>query len=356
MNLNISHLGLPGEDNRPIIIAGPCSAESEEQVMTTAKGLAASGVRIFRAGVWKPRTKPGCFEGHGTIALPWLKKVKETTGMMTATEVATPEHVEAALKANVDIFWIGARTTANPFAVQAIADAMRGTDIPVLIKNPINPDLELWIGAIERLNGAGINRIGAIHRGFSSYNKKAYRYEPMWSIPIELRRRIPDIKMICDPSHMGGQQKFIADLSQKAMDFGMDGLMVEAHCNPEQALSDARQQVTPDSLSAILQSLIIRNETTATENMIFLRKQIDEIDSQIIDVIAKRMEVCREIGHYKKENGMTVLHSSRYSEIIDDREQHGESLGVDKECVKKIFELLHEESVRQQMEIINNKK
>ena len=354
--LNIQPLGLPKEEGKPYFIAGPCSAETEEQVLTTAQELAANGVKIFRAGVWKPRTKPGCFEGNGEIALPWLKAVKEQTGMLITTEVATPQHVDLALKAGVDIFWIGARTTANPFAVQEIANALSGVDIPVLIKNPINPDVELWIGAIERMNRAGITRIGVIHRGFSSYDKKIYRYHPMWQIPIELRRRIPQLPMICDPSHMGGNRTLVAPLAQQALDINMDGLMIECHCNPDSAWSDAKQQITPQMLREICEGLVIRRETEETEHITLLRKQIDDIDSQIIDVIAKRMMICREIGKYKKEHGMTVFHTSRYSEIIENREAQSGELKVSKDCIKRIFEEIHQESVRQQIEIINNKR
>ncbi|MBR6286459.1 MAG: 3-deoxy-7-phosphoheptulonate synthase, partial [Bacteroidaceae bacterium] len=251
MELELQPLSLQGIDctQRPLVIAGPCSAESEEQVLSTAKQLASNGIKIFRAGVWKPRTKPGGFEGHGVTALPWLKRVKEETGMLVSTEIATAKHVEAALEAGVDLLWVGARTTANPFAVQEIADSLRGVDVPVLIKNPVNPDLELWIGAFERLNGAGIKRLGAIHRGFSSYDKKIYRNLPMWHIPIELRRRIPSLPIICDPSHIGGKRDLVAPLCQQAMDLGFNGLIIESHCNPDAAWSDASQQVTPDVLN-----------------------------------------------------------------------------------------------------------
>lgn len=351
--MQFKNLDISNANSRPLLIAGPCSAESEEQVLSTARQLKSHGINIFRAGVWKPRTKPGCFEGHGVKALPWFQAVKAETGMKVATEVATPEHVEAALKAGIDIFWIGARTSTNPFAVQAIADALKGIDIPVLIKNPINPDLELWIGAIERINRAGIQRLGAIHRGFSSYDHKIYRYQPMWQIPIELRRRIPEIPVLCDPSHMGGKREFIAPLCQQAMDLGMDGLIVESHCKPDEAWSDASQQVTPDTLADIIQSLVIRHETESTENIAILRRQIDDIDNQIIDIIAKRMRVCREIGQYKKDHDMTIVHAQRYSEIIEKREQQGDMLGVDKDFISNIFGLLHQESVRQQMNIIN---
>ena len=296
MDIELKPLNLPGSDDRPFVIAGPCSAETEEQVMTTARQLASHGFRMFRAGVWKPRTKPGGFEGNGETALPWLKRVKEETGMLISTEVATPEHVELALKYDVDILWIGARTSANPFAMQAIADSLKGVDIPVFVKNPVKPDLEMWIGAMERINQAGVKRLAAIHRGFSSYEKKIYRNLPMWQIPIELRRRMPDLPVICDPSHIGGRRELIAPLCQQAMDLGFDGLMVESHCVPDAAWSDAKQQVTPDVLNYILSLLVIRDEKVVTEGIHMLRKQIDEIDNGIMELLAKRMSVCREIG------------------------------------------------------------
>ena len=353
MELELSPLSLPSDNERPFVIAGPCSAETEEQVMTTALQLASKGCHMFRAGIWKPRTKPGGFEGNGEVALPWMEQVKKETGMLTATEVATPEHVELALKYGIDILWIGARTTANPFAVQAIADSLKGIDVPVLVKNPVNPDLELWIGALERINGAGIKRLGAIHRGFSSYDKKIYRNLPMWQIPIELSRRIPGLPIVNDPSHIGGRRDLIAPLCQQAMYLGMDGLIVESHCNPEKAWSDASQQVTPDILDFILSILVIRKETQTTENITALRKQIDEIDNSLIDILSKRMRISREIGQYKKEHSMTILQTARYSEILDKRGAQASLLGIDPECVKKIFESIHEESVNQQMKIIN---
>ncbi len=353
MEFELQPLNFPSDNPRPFVIAGPCSAETEEQVMTIAKDLAKKGCHMFRAGVWKPRTKPGGFEGNGEKALPWMKEVKEETGMLTATEVATPEHVELALKYGIDILWIGARTTANPFAVQALADSLKGVDVPVLIKNPVNPDLELWIGAIERIYGAGVKRLGAIHRGFSSYDKKIYRNLPMWQIPIELHRRYPNIPICCDPSHIGGRRDLIAPLCQQAMDMGMDGLIVESHCNPDEAWSDAKQQVTPDILDYILSILVIRDKVVTTENIVALRKQIDEIDDAIISNIAKRMQVSREIGQYKKEHGMTIVQTSRYSEILGKRGAQGALLGIGGDCIKQIFESIHEESVRQQVEIIN---
>ena len=353
MELELEPLRLPSDNERPFVIAGPCSAETEEQVMTTARQLANYGCHMFRAGIWKPRTKPGGFEGNGEKALPWMQQVKKETGMLTATEVATPEHVELALKYGIDVLWVGARTTANPFAMQALADALKGTDVPVLVKNPTNPDLELWIGALERLNLAGIKRLGAIHRGFSSYDNKIYRNLPTWQIPIELHRRIPDLPIINDPSHNGGRRELIAPLCQQAMDLGFDGLIVESHCDPDKAWSDAKQQVTPDVLDYILSLLVIRDETVTTEGIVQLRKQIDEIDNQLMEMLSKRMRVCREIGHYKKEHNMTVLQTSRYNEILDKRGAQGALCGMAPEFVAKVFENIHEESVRQQIEIIN---
>lgn len=301
MELNLKPLNLPSDQKRPFVIAGPCSAETEEQIMTTATELAAKGCHMFRAGVWKPRTKPGGFEGHGEPALQWMKQVKDTTGMYIGTEVATPEHVELAMKYGIDILWIGARTSANPFAMQALADSMKGLDIPVFVKNPVNPDLELWIGALERLNAAGIEKLAVIHRGFSSFDKTIYRNQPMWQIPIELRRRIPELPIICDPSHMGGKRELIAPLCQQALDLGVDGLMVEAHCNPDKAWSDAKQQVTPDVLDYILSLLVVRDSAWTTEGIQQLRHEIDVLDNQLMDLLSKRMRICREIGQYKKQ-------------------------------------------------------
>ena len=344
MELELEKLNLPSDNERPFVIAGPCSAETEEQVMETARQLALKGCHNFRAGVWKPRTKPGGFEGNGEKALPWMKQVKDETHMLVATEVATPEHVELALKYDMDILWIGARTTANPFAMQALADAMKGVDIPVFVKNPVNPDLELWIGALQRLNQAGVKRLGAIHRGFSSYEQKIYRNAPMWQIPIELHRRIPELPIISDPSHIGGRRELIAPLCQQAMDLGFDGLIVESHCDPDKAWSDAKQQVTPDVLDYILSLLIIRDEHATTEGI----QQF-----QLMDLLAKRMQVCRQIGEYKKEHNMTVLQASRYNEILEKRGVQGTLTGMAAEFVAKVFESIHEESVRQQIEIVN---
>ncbi|MDD7100394.1 MAG: bifunctional 3-deoxy-7-phosphoheptulonate synthase/chorismate mutase type II [Bacteroidaceae bacterium] len=353
MELDLLPLGLPSDFERPIVIAGPCSAETEEQVMTTARQLAGKGCHMFRAGVWKPRTKPGGFEGNGEKALPWMKQVKDETGMLTATEVATPEHVELALKYDIDILWVGARTSANPFAMQSLADSLKGVDVPVLVKNPVNPDLELWIGALERINGAGIKRLGAIHRGFSSYEKKLYRNMPMWQIPIELHRRIPNLPIINDPSHIGGRRDLIAPLCQQAMDLGMDGLIVESHCSPDEAWSDASQQVTPDILDYILSMLVIRDTVAQGDTLTSLRKDIDELDNELIDLLAKRMRISRKIGEYKKEHDMAIVQTRRYSEILDKRGAQGTLKGIESECIKNIFEHIHEESVRQQMDIIN---
>jgi chorismate mutase len=348
---------LPGlSETRPWVIAGPCSAETEEQVMTTAKELADRGVQIFRAGIWKPRTRPGAFEGIGSEGLKWLQRVKQETGMYTATEVATAKHVAEAIKYGVDYLWIGARTTVNPFAVQEVADALAGSGKPVLVKNPVNPDLELWIGAIERLYQAGIRKLGVIHRGFSSSEKKIYRNMPQWHIPIEMRRRFPDLPMFCDPSHIGGKRELIAPIAQQAMDLNFDGLIIESHCDPDCAWSDKDQQVTPDILDYILNMLVIREgEKQTTENLSELRKQIDELDDQLVELLSKRMRVSREIGTFKKEHNMQVLQAARYSEILEGRINQAEKFGIDGDCMQKILEAIHEESVRQQIEVINKK-
>lgn len=355
--MKLEPLTLPGVDTqRPIVIAGPCSAESEEQVMETAKGLADKGIKIFRAGIWKPRTKPGGFEGIGTLGLPWLKRVKQETGMLVATEVANKDHVFEALKAGIDILWIGARTTVNPFAVQEIADALKGVDIPVLIKNPVSPDLELWIGAFQRLYNAGIRRLAAIHRGFSSDDKKIYRNLPLWHIPIELRRRMPELPIFCDPSHIGGKRELVAPLCQQAMDLSFDGLIVESHCNPDCAWSDAAQQVTPDVLDYVLSLLVIRESSQTTENLTALRHQIDSIDEQLLTTLAKRMRISREIGMYKKEHNMPILQSPRYSEILEKRSSMGLQMDLNPDFVKEILKSIHEESVRQQMIVMNDEQ
>ena len=351
--MEIEQLQFEGIDNkRPIVIAGPCSAESREQVVNTATALAAKGVKIFRAGIWKPRTKPGGFEGVGAVGLPWLKEVKQTTGMLTATEVATPYHVFEAIKAGIDILWIGARTVANPFAMQELADALKGTDIPVLVKNPVNPDLELWIGALERIYNAGIKKLGVIHRGFSSYEKKLYRNLPLWHIPIELKRRYPNITVFCDPSHIGGKRELVAPIAQQALDLKFEGLIIESHCNPDCALSDSAQQLTPEVLDFTLNMLVIRDNAQTTENINILRKQIDDIDEQLLTILAKRMRISREIGTYKKEHNMPILQSGRYNDILENRAKQGQAMNLSPEFVTEIMKSIHEESVKVQMEIM----
>ncbi len=345
--------GAPGT---PLVMAGPCSAETEEQVLSTARQLALGGVKIFRAGIWKPRTKPGGFEGVGKEGLQWLKRVKEETGMLVATEVAMRRHVEEALEAGVDILWIGARTSANPFAMQEIADAIKdsGVDIPVLVKNPVNPDLELWIGALERLYNAGVRRLGAIHRGFSFYGKSIYRNPPQWHIPIELHRRIPELPIIVDPSHRGGKRELIGPLSQQALDMKFSGLMIDSHCNPDEAWSDKNQQLTPDILRIVLGSLVVRNKEQSTESLQALRQQIDKIDTDLLDLYAKRMEIARQIGQYKKEHSMPVVQESRYDDLMKSRVSAAVEMGMSADFMRTVLQAIHEESVRQQIEILNN--
>ena len=351
--MKIEKLTFPGVDGkRPVIIAGPCSAESREQVLNTATELAARGVKIFRAGIWKPRTKPGGFEGIGVEGLPWMKEVKQRTGMLTATEVATPHHVFEAIKAGIDILWIGARTVTNPFAMQELADSLKGVDIPILVKNPVNPDLELWVGALERLYGAGIRQMGVIHRGFSSYEKKIYRNAPLWHIPIELKRRYPELTIFCDPSHIGGKRELVAPLAQQALDLKFEGLIIESHCNPDCALRDAAQQITPDVLDYVLKMLVVRDNTQTSENIGALRRQIDEIDDQLLSLLATRMKVSKEIGAYKKENNMPILQTGRYNDILENRAKKGQNMGLSTDFVTNIMKAIHEESVKVQMEVM----
>ena len=346
---NLPNLGT----QRPIVIAGPCSAETEEQTLTTARQLAQNGIKIFRAGIWKPRTKPGGFEGIGVEGLQWLRRVKNETGMYVATEVATAKHVYEALKYGIDVLWIGARTTANPFAVQEIADALRGVDIPILIKNPVNPDIELWMGAIERIYNAGLHQLAAIHRGFSSYDKKVYRNQPQWHIPIELHRRLPNLPLFCDPSHIGGKRELIAPLSQQAMDLQFDGLIIESHCAPDNAWSDKAQQLSPEVLDVILRKLVLREMKQTTEDLVDLRREIDSIDNELLELLAKRMRISSEIGTYKKEHGIAVLQTGRYNEILEKRIASGERLGMSREFMRTFLEAIHEESVRVQVELMN---
>lgn len=352
--MDFENIGIFEKSGRPLLIAGPCSAESEEQVMEVASALAGKGVTLFRAGIWKPRTRPGCFEGVGQKGLKWLSRVKSELSMPVATEVATATHVEQALEAGVDLLWIGARTTANPFAVQGIADALRGMDVPVLVKNPVNSDVDLWIGAVERLYNAGVKRIGAIHRGFSSYAEKFYRNAPQWQLPIEFRRRLGSVPMICDPSHIGGKRELVLSLSQQAMDLGFDGLMIETHCNPVCALSDARQQVTPDELAMILGKIVHRSVTGDELAFQSSRNRLDEIDDKLVELLVKRMAVSREIGAIKRDKGMTVFQPFRYSETIERYIKHCADGKLDAEAVKSVFEAIHSESIRQQLMIVNN--
>lgn len=351
-------LGIPGTSKPgPILIAGPCSAESEEQILETATQLSENGIRIFRAGIWKPRTHPGGFEGVGVPGLKWLAKVKKVTGMAVSTEVATRAHVEAALDAGVDLLWIGARTSANPFAMQEIADAIAeiNPETPVFVKNPVNPDLELWIGALMRLYNAGVCRLGAIHRGFSTYGKHLYRNIPQWEIPFELARRYPGMPIICDPSHIGGKRELVGPLSQEALDMGFDGLIIESHCNPDCALSDKSQQVTPEVLNFILSTLVLRGEVQTTENLAMLRRQIDSIDNELLDVLARRMGICREIGQYKKEHKMTIVQAGRLDTIMNSRCAAAAELGMDPAFMRAVLSAVHEESVRQQLDILNRR-
>lgn len=341
--------------SKPYIISGPCSAETPEQVMDTARRLSRAGVKVFRAGVWKPRTKPGGFEGIGIPALEWLQQVKKETGMLTAVEVATKAHVEAALEHGVDILWIGARTTGNPFAMQEIADALSvAPETPVLVKNPMNPDLELWIGAMERLYNAGLRKLGAIHRGFSVYGKHLYRNQPQWRIPLELRRRLPNLPIICDPSHLGGKRELVASLSQQALDMGFDGLIIETHCNPDCAWSDKDQQITPEVLSVILDHLVYRDTPVSNEsqNITQLRRQIDQLDNELLDILDRRMQVCREIGRYKKSHGMPVVQAGRYDAIMNNRVHNAVALGMSEDFMRSVLSAIHEESVRQQLDIL----
>ncbi len=356
VKLQLQEFSLPGLPfQRPLIMSGPCSAETETQVLETAKKLSKHGIKIFRAGIWKPRTRPKAFEGHGVKALPWLKRVKEETGMYTAVEVANAKHVFESLKYGVDILWIGARTSANPFAVQEVADAVKGVDIPVLVKNPINPDVELWIGALERINDAGIKRLAAIHRGFSSYESSLYRNPPQWEIPIELKRRIPNLPIITDPSHICGSWENLYEISQKAMDLNFDGLIIESHLNPEEAWSDAKQQLTPEELKTMLDKLVLRNPEIDEEQKVTLeqlRLQIDKYDDMIINTFEKRMKVAKEIGRYKKENNITILQTKRWDEILNKRIKQGGMKGLTPEFITKIFRAIHQESINHQESIM----
>lgn len=345
--------GLENTD-RPLVIAGPCSAETEGQVLDIARKIKEQNIEIFRAGIWKPRTRPNSFEGVGSIGLNWLKLVQQEIGLKITTEVANARHVEEALKAEIDILWIGARTTVNPFTVQEIADALKGVDIPVLIKNPINPDVDLWQGAIERIAGVGIHRIGAIHRGFSSFDKSKYRNVPNWQLPIELRRRLSDIPMICDPSHISGRRDLIESVSQKSLDLNYDGLMIETHNNPDEAWSDSKQQVTPDQLKEILGNLILRNisNSASQHDLDELRNQIDNFDKKLFHILEERMKVAVKIGEYKKAHNITVLQPERWQEILDKTIEEGKLHDLSSEFVTKLFTAIHQESINKQTKLM----
>lgn len=343
----------------PLIISGPCSAETEEQVMTTARGLANTGkVDIMRAGIWKPRTRPGSFEGIGTKGLPWLQQAKKETGIPVAVEVATAKQVEDALHFDVDVLWVGARTTVNPFSVQEIADALRGVKVPVLIKNPLNPDLELWVGGMERIAKAGIEDLGLIHRGFSSYGNTDFRNAPMWHLAIEMKRRFPNVPMINDPSHICGRRDILQSVAQQAIDLDFDGLIIESHMDPDNAWSDAKQQITPEVLKQMLESIRWRKENVQNEDFLSalekLRQQINQLDDELLQVLSTRMKVAQKIGEYKKNNDITILQTNRWNEILDRAIAKGNNLGLSDEFVTKYMDAVHMESINQQNKIMNN--
>ena len=342
----------------PYIIAGPCSAETREQVLATAAALKELNINLFRAGVWKPRTRPGSFEGNGVEALGWLKEAKELYGLPITIEVAEPEHVELALKYGMNALWIGARTTVNPFQVQHIADALKGVDIPVLVKNPVNPDVSLWQGAIERLERVGIKDIAAIHRGFSTYSASSpYRNPPNWPIPIELKRRRPELPIICDPSHITGNRSIVADVVQKAMDMGFEGLMIETHLHPEEAWSDAEQQITPQALKEILARIVVRTAKADSGNSVeleYLRQQMDSIDAEVIDLLARRMELSEKIGQVKKASNMAAYLPERWNEIVETRGERAEEQHLSKEFIVSLYEKIHDESIKKQLEVLRD--
>ncbi len=344
---------------RPLIISGPCSAETEEQVVQTATRLAATGkVDLLRAGIWKPRTRPGSFEGIGTKGLPWLQQAKKESGLPVAVEVATAKQVEDALHFGVDVLWIGARTTVNPFSVQDVADALKGADVPVLIKNPINPDLELWIGAVERVANAGIKNIGLIHRGFSSYGNTEYRNAPMWHLAIEMKRRNPGMLLINDPSHICGRRDILLDVAQKAIDLDFDGLIIESHIDPDNAWSDAKQQVTPERLGEMISSIVWRTEEIDSEElhavMEKMRQQINQLDDELLQLIGQRMKVADKIGQYKKDNNITILQTNRWNAILERAYERGDKLGLSQEFITKYFDAVHMESINHQNKIMNS--
>lgn len=347
----------PEKNTRAFWIAGPCSAESEEQVLSTARSLADANIDLFRAGIWKPRTRPNSFEGIGIPALKWLNKVQSETGLKVCTEVANTQHVEACLEHKIDVLWIGARTTVSPFAVQEIADALKGTNTPVLVKNPINPDLKLWIGAIERLQKAGIEKVGAIHRGFSTYETEKYRNQPRWQVAIELKRTFPDIMLICDSSHICGSRPLLEQVSQKALDLNYDGIMLEVHPNPDTALSDAKQQITPDAFKSIKERLQYRpsesSDRAFQETLQNLRLQIDEIDDEVVSLMNSRMQIIDSIGEYKKRNNISILQTKRWSEILERCIAKGEDMGMNPDFVRNYLQAIHQESINRQHTILN---
>jgi chorismate mutase len=346
--------------DRPFVIAGPCSAETREQVLETTDGLKNLNVDLLRAGVWKPRTRPGNFEGVGEEGIAWLKEAGEKIGKPISVEVANTLHVELALKGGVDVLWIGARTTVNPFMVQEIADALKGTDVPILVKNPVNPDVELWIGAIERLQSVGLTKLGAIHRGFSTFQKSPFRNSPNWNIPIELKRRMPELPIICDPSHICGNRELLSEVAQKAIDLNMDGLMLETHRDPQKAWSDAAQQITPLELERILSELIWRNPNSldleVKAKLEQLRATIDGLDRDILDLLVERLAVSRSIGEYKREHNITILQHQRWNEILHDREAHVQGKDLSLKFLHKFLEAIHEESIQQQTQVMNSSK
>ena len=346
--------------NHPVVIAGPCSAETEEQVLKIAHSLKNTDVSFFRAGIWKPRTRPGMFEGVGALGLQWLQRVKEETGLKTATEVANKDHVKLALEHDIDMLWIGARSTVSPFIIQEIADELEGTDKIILVKNPVNPDLPLWIGALERLQRAGIKNLGVIHRGFSTYEKTKYRNIPEWQLVIELQNKFPDLPLICDPSHITGKRDMIFDVSQTALDLNFDGLMIETHCTPDAAWSDAAQQITPERLIQIMRDLRIREASVAEEDYVSqlsnLRSRIDILDNKLLDLLKRRMEVADEIGMLKKANNVAILQNQRWHEILGKMISEGEQRNLSEDLVIQVFKAIHQESINRQERVVKSEK
>jgi len=357
MNASFDSWWSARKPGRPFVIAGPCSAETEEQVLQTARALSRSGVHLFRAGLWKPRTRPDSFEGVGKTGLAWLRRVKQETGLAVTTEVASSAHVYEALKYGIDVLWIGARSTGNPFSVQDIADALQGVDIPVLVKNPMNPDLKLWLGAIERLQRAGVKRLGAIHRGFSFHGTSPYRNVPRWQIPIEFRRELPDLPLLVDSSHICGRRDMLREVAQKALDLNYDGFMLEVHPNPKQAWSDAAQQITPERFQELLHALVAREperpDTPLREPLKHLRHEIDEIDHDLLQLLGRRMQLSREIGAYKKARNMAILQPDRWNEVLQEALSRGEGLGLSRAFVRILLKAIHQESINHQMNVLH---